>query len=133
MAVTYFEKPVGTEIATLDGKVSGIGAGTKLVDKAIQFGTSYSTTNESFTITKTSIVKIYQVYNAGQPLAIGCKVTNTDAGSSEMLALGIDGEPTSGLGATGLLTPGTYYIWGKRKATSTTGNTCIVWVYPITA
>lgn len=112
--------------------LAGIGSGSKLLDAALAFGTSYSTTNRTFTLDKTSAVTITQNYNAGQPLAIGCKAANTSGSATLLIAHGIDGEDTSGVTASGVLPAGTYYVWGKRKTSSTTGNGCIVWAYPIT-
>ena len=117
-------------INALNSKIANVFTGTNLVNKAIQFGTTWSATSETFTLTATSIVSISQTYNAGQPLAIGCKQGNTAGATTWMIQQGIDGESTSGLIALGILPAGTYYIWGKRKTSSTTGNNCEVWAYP---
>ena len=121
MAVTYFDKPIGTEIATLNGNINNkFTWRTYLTASNVSVGNTYASTGKYFTLTYPTLVTVSMTYGSGRPLAIGLK--NSEQASSTSVALtsvvASDISDTSGLTVTALLAAGTYYIWAKTASSS---------------
>ena len=117
-------------INALSTMLANIGNASILVDNVRKNVTSsYASIGQSFTLTKTSIVIISQSYSQQLPISVGAKSVDTSAGATLLYGENAGQEESvAALTAIGVLGAGTYYIWAKSKANTSTGN-----VFTVTA
>lgn len=124
---SWLLQPTRNEVDALNSKL----VPSNLIDYvSAAFTTSYSSLGKSFVLTKTSLVKIMVTYTNSLVIKLGCKNGEGAGASSQIYVENIDKEENVGaLNAVGILSPGTYYVWGASKSAG--NNFLTVIVYPM--
>lgn len=107
---------LSTAVTELNSALSNICNCTILVNnQSVSVSTTYDYVGLYFSISKTSIITVVQTYDNAIPVSVGVKTSsNSTIYGSNIYAENTDKDTRVGpLRATGILEPGTYYIWAK--------------------